>query len=105
MTIYGREVGFYFSVGAKVAISNLDSDTSPYLRTAAAMAILSEQHEKRQAFIDPTYKGRPLTLDEVLSLSSEQFEELCAEMNKAIEEDGKVSVEVETKKNEETTSS
>lgn len=101
MKIYNREVHFFFSVGAKDALSRLDSDVSPFIRTAAAMAILSEQYEKRKHFEDPSYKGRPLTMDEALSLTSEQFEELCGEMNEAIEEGTQVSVEVaESKKNE-----
>ena len=102
MEIYGKERGFFLSVGAKDAISRLDSNLSVYMRTAACAVILNEQYNKRQRFLGEETPD-DLTLEMVLSMDETTFEEMCAEMNKAIEAGNEVSVEVEEDKKKEHT--
>lgn len=114
MQIYGREVGFRFTVGASVKISGLCSDgdisrLGEVLEgqyggvardTAAIIAALSEGYEQAKAYEVPGYKPRPLTVDEVMTLRVDEFNALQQAALAAWTEDSKPTVEVEPEKKE-----
>lgn len=114
MQIYGREVGFRFTVGASAKISDLcpDGDITrlgevlegQYGRitrdTAAIMVALSEGYEQARSFEVPGYKPQPLTMEEVLTLRMGEFAQLQQAASTAWAEDSKPTVEVEPEKKE-----
>ena len=114
MQVHGREVGFRFTVGASAKISDLcpDGDISrlgevlegQYGKvardTAAVVAALSEGYEQAQSYEVPGYKPRPLTVDEVMTLRMDEFNELQQVALAAWKEDSKPTVEVEPEKKE-----
>ena len=97
MKVYGREVNFLRTVEATIKIADMcpESDienvdklfdgTYQVSQTTAAsfIAILSEGYENRKVFEEPGYQPRPLGEKEVLSLSTEEFNELFGEAVKA----------------------
>ena len=114
MQIYGREVGFRFTVGASAKISDLcpDGDISrlgevlegQYGKvardSAAIVAALSEGYEQAQAYEVPGYRPRPLTVDEVMTLRVGEFAALQQAALAAWTEDSRPTVEVEPEKKE-----
>nr|DAI79767.1 MAG TPA: hypothetical protein [Caudoviricetes sp.] len=122
MQIYGREVGFRFTVGASAKISDLcpggditrlgevlEGSYGKVVRdTAAIIVAMSEGYAAALAFetfgradiggdwIPP----RPLTVDEVLSLRESKFIQLQQAALAAWTEDSKSTVEVEPEKKE-----
>lgn len=114
MQIYGREVGFRFTVGASAKISDLcpDGDISRLGEvlegqyggvardTAAIIAALSEGYEQAKAYEVPGYKPQPLTVEEVLTLRMDGFAQLQQAALTAWMEDSKPTVEVEPEKKE-----
>lgn len=114
MQIYGREVGFRFTVGASAKISDLcpDGDITRLGEvlegqygqvprdTAAIMAALSEGYEQARSFEVPGYKPQPLTMEEVLTLRMGEFAQLQQAALTAWAEDSKPTVEVEPEKKE-----
>lgn len=101
MNIFGKEVHFLFSVGAKIAIGMLGEEHTLYARTIATAVIMSEQYEIRKALEEPGYVKNPLTFEEAQSLSEEEFDAMCKEMNEAFEKGGLRSVETEEDKKKE----
>lgn len=114
MQIYGREVGFRFTVGASAKISDLcpDGDITRLGEvlegqygqvtrdTAAIMVALSEGHEQARSFEEPGYKPQPITAEEVMSLTMSEFNALQQAALAAWTEDSKPTVEVEPEKKE-----
>lgn len=114
MQVHGREVGFRFTVGASVKISNLCPDgdiisLGEVLKgqyggvardTAAIIAALSEGYEEAQAYEVPGYKPKPLTVDEIMTLRIDEFNKLQQAALAAWKEDSKPTVEVEPEKKE-----
>lgn len=114
MQIYGREVGFRFTVGASAKISDLcpDGDITRLGEvlegqygqvtrdTAAIMVALSEGHEQARSFEEPGYKPQPITAEEVMSLTMSEFNALQQAVLAAWTEDSKPTVEVEPEKKE-----
>jgi hypothetical protein len=114
MQVYGREVGFRFTVGASAEISDLCPEgdikrlgellNGSYGQvsrdTAAIIVALSEGHERARRFEDPTYKPRPLSVEEIMSLSPAEFMDLQRAALAAWVEDKKPTVEVEPEKKE-----
>lgn len=114
MQIYGREVGFRFTVGASAKISDLcpDGDITrlgevlegQYGKvardSAAIIAALSEGHEQARSFEEPGYRPRPLTAEEVLTLRMGEFAQLQQAALTAWAEGSKPTVEVEPEKKE-----
>ena len=112
MQIYGREVGFRFTVGASAKISDLcpDGDITRLGEvlegqygqvtrdTAAIMAALSEGYEQALSFEAPGHKPDPLTVDELFSLRPSAFSALQQAALASWAEDSKPTVEVEPKK-------
>lgn len=114
MQVHGREVGFRFTVGASAKISDLCPD-GDIIRlgemlegqygqvtrdTAAIMAALSEGYEQARSFEEPGYKPRPITAEEVMSLTMSEFSALQQAALAAWTEDSKPTVEVEPEKKE-----
>lgn len=114
MQIYGREVGFRFTVGASAKISDLcpDGDITRLGEmlegqygqvtrdTAAILAALSEGYEQALSFEAPGHKPDPLTVDELFSLRPSEFSALQHAALAAWAEDSKPTVEVEPEKKE-----
>lgn len=122
MQIYGREVGFRFTVGASAKISDLcpDGDIGRLREvleggygkvvrdTAAIIVAMSEGYATALAFetfgrVDiggDWIPPRPLTVDEVLSLRESEFFQLQQAALAAWTEDSKPTVEVEPEKKE-----
>lgn len=114
MQIYGREVGFRFTVGASAKISDLcpDGDITRLGEvlegqygqitrdTAAIMVALSEGYEQARSFEVPGYKPNPLTADELFSLRPSEFNALQQAALSAWVEDKKPTVEIEPEKKE-----
>lgn len=114
MQIYGREVGFRFTVGASAKISDLcpDGDITRLGEvlegqygqvtrdTAAIMAALSEGYEQARSFEVPGHEPDPLTVDELFSLRPSEFNALQQAALAAWTEDSKPTVEVEPEKKE-----
>ena len=122
MQIYGREVGFRFTVGASAKISDLcpDGDITrlgevlegsygKVVRdTAAIIVAMSEGYAAALAFetfgradIGGDWRPpRPLTVDEVLSLRESEFIQLQQAALAAWMEDSRPTVEVEPEKKE-----
>lgn len=114
MQIYGREVGFRFTVGASAKISDLcpdgditrleevlDGQYGQITRdTAAIMAALSEGYEQARSFEVPGHEPNPLTVDELFSLRPSEFNALQREALASWAEDRKPTVEVEPEKKE-----
>ena len=122
MQIYGREVGFRFTVGASAKISDLcpDGDITrlgevlegsygKVVRdTAAIIVAMSEGYAAALAFetfgradIGGDWRPpRPLTVDEVLSLRESEFIQLQQAALAAWTEGSKPTVEVEPEKKE-----
>ena len=87
MQVYGREVGFRFTVGASAKIADLcpdgdierlgellDGSYGQVSRdTAAIVVALSEGYEQAQRFENPAYKPRPLSVEEIMSLRPAEF--------------------------------
>lgn len=112
MQIYGREVGFRFTVGASAKISDLcpDGDITRLGEvlegqygqitrdTAAIMVALSEGYEQARSFEEPGYKPRPITAEEAMSLTMSEFAQLQQAALAAWLADSKPTVEVEPEK-------
>ena len=112
MQVYGREVGFRFTVGASAMIADLCPDgdierlgellNGSYGQvsrdTAAIVVALSEGYEQAQRFENPAYKPRPLSVEEIMSLRPAEFMELQQAALAAWVEDKKATVEVEPEK-------
>lgn len=112
MQIYGREVGFRFTVGASAKISDLcpDGDITRLGEvlegqygqitrdTAAIMVALSEGYEQARSFEEPGYKPRPVTAEEAMSLTMSEFAQLQQAALAAWLADSKPTVEVEPEK-------
>lgn len=114
MQIYGREVGFRFTVGASAKISDLcpggditrlgevlEGQYGQVTRdTAAIMAALSEGYEQARSFEVPGHEPDPLTVDELFSLRPSEFNALQQAALAAWAEDSRPTVEVEPEKKE-----
>ena len=114
MQIYGREIGFRFTVGASAKISDLcpDGDITRLGEvlegqygqvtrdTAAIMVALSEGYEQARSFEVPGHKPDPLTVDELFSLRPSEFNALQQAALASWAEDRKPTVEVEPEKKE-----
>lgn len=114
MQIYGRDVGFRFTVGASAKISDLcpggditrlgevlEGQYGQVTRdTAAIMVALSEGYEQARSFEVPGHEPDPLTVDELFSLRPSEFNALQLAALAAWAEDSKPTVEVEPEKKE-----
>lgn len=100
MKINGREVKFWFSVGAKYEVGSLDKGLDEFMRTVKTAAIMSRAHEQAQK-----YKGeetvRPLEEAEVMAMSDDEYVKLCEEIMAAFKAGNVVTVEAEEPKKKE----
>lgn len=93
MRVYGREVGFLRTVAATCKIADLckdgdianaatlfDGNYQTSQDTAAKfMAIMSEGYENHRKFEEAGYEPRPLTDEEFINLSEDEFSECFKE--------------------------
>lgn len=116
MIIHGRECGFRFTIRASIEVAELcpDKDLSRMgelfegksygdmaMQTAKLAAILSKANEEAVAYDGSREPAKPLTEDEMLTLTQEEFQAVQAEVLKAYGADTARTVEVEpSKKNE-----
>lgn len=100
MEVNGREVRFWFSVGAKYEIGLLDAGMDDFMRTVKTAAIMSKAYAQAQK-----YKGekaeRPLEEAEVMAMSDDEFAKLCEEIAAAFKAGNVVTVEAEEPKKKE----
>lgn len=100
MEVNGREVRFWFSVGAKYEIGSLDAGMDDFMRTVKTAVIMSKAYAQSQK-----YKGekaeRPLEEAEVMAMSDDEFAKLCEEIAAAFKEGNVVTVEAEEPKKKE----
>lgn len=114
MIINGKERGFLLTIGASAEISDLcpQGDLSrlgevfsqSYAKqirvTAKLIAAMSRGYENQKHYEDPSYEADPLTVDEILTLDTNTFQELTHEVMQKFGADQKPTVEVEDKKKE-----
>lgn len=114
MIIHGREITLRRTVGAEVEIADMCQDgdiknladflfkQTVYSRRIRNMAkfsaALSRAGESYLHFQNAEYAPDPLTVDEILSLSPEEFNLLQEAAMKAFMDDGKTTVETEAPK-------
>lgn len=103
MNINGREVRFFYSVGAKYEIDNLKTDDL-FLKTVETAVITSRAYVQAMKFRDPSFDVKPLTKEEVLSFDDKTFEAVVDLMAASYEEGMNVTVEAEGKKKDEASS-
>lgn len=114
MIINGKERGFLLTIGASAEISDLcpQGDLSrlgevfsqSYAKqirvTAKLIAAMSRGYENQKHYEDPSYEADPLTVDEIMTLDTNTFQELTHEVMQKFGADQKPTVEVEDKKKE-----
>lgn len=114
MIINGKERGFLLTIGASAEISDLcpqgdlsrlgEVFTQSYAKqirvTAKLIAAMSRGYENQRHYEDPSYEADPLTVDEILTLETNTFQELTHEVMQKFGADQKPTVEVEDKKKE-----
>lgn len=97
MRVNGREINFLRTVSATIEVANMCKDgdiknaeslfdgnyQDSQISAAKFIAVLSTGYEDNKAFREPGYKKNPITEQEVLSLTDEQFNELFSEAIKA----------------------
>lgn len=97
MKVNGREIKFLRTVAATIEVANMCKDgdinnveslfdgnyQDSQISAAKFMAVLSAGYEDNKAFSEPGYKKNPITEQEVLTLTDEQFNELFTEAVKA----------------------
>lgn len=112
MEIHGREIHFRRTVLANCEIAEacpegdinkldavLHDKYAVAQKTAAVvMAALSKGYEMEQHFNDPSYKMRPLTVDEALLMDNDDFNALFVEALNVWADDGKTTIETEEPK-------
>lgn len=116
MIIHGREVKFLRTVGATCKIADLcpgqelsniaklfdGSSVSKYENWSKIITYLSEGYEMAQKFDDLNYVPNPITLEEIMSVTQAEFDQLVSEASAAYM--GEVpTVEVEEPKKKEET--
>lgn len=98
MEINGRQIGLFFSVGAKYEIGSLDQGMDKFRRAVETALIMSKAYETAKALKDPEYKPRPLKREEVMTLTDEEFGQLCDEIAAVFTAGKKTTVEAEQSK-------
>lgn len=120
MKVHGREVQFFRSVGAvnEIAQSCPQEDISKLsekLRSkstviftetwAVFISALSKGYETAQKYSNPKYKPNPITVDEIYTLTEDEFYQLIEEASAAwFGDKRRVEVEEDPKKKENETS-
>ena len=115
MIINGKERGFLLTIGASAEISELcpqgdlsrlgevfnQTNYAKQIRvTAKLIAAMSRGFENQKHYEDPDYEPDPLTVDEILALDTNTFQELTHEVMQKFGADQKPTVEAEAKKKE-----
>lgn len=114
MIINGKERGFLLTIGASAEISELcpqgdlsrlgevfNQSYAKQIRvTAKLIAAMSRGFENQKHYEDPDYEPDPLTVDEILTLDTNTFQELTHEVMQKFGADQQPTVETEAKKKE-----
>jgi len=109
MEIHGREIHFRRTVLGNCEIAELcpgkdinkfaeliQGDYSTAQKAAAAFIVaMNKGYEMAMAFEDPGHSGKPLTLEEVMLLDNDAFNNLFEEALKVFADDGKTTVDAE----------
>lgn len=112
MKIHGREVSFRRTVLGNCEIAEMcpKKDINKFeellkgdyatAQTAAAKFVvaMSKGYEMNQRFENPEYEMHPLTLEELMLLDNDEFNDLFEEALHAFAQDGKTTVDAETTK-------
>lgn len=105
MEINGKERGFFYSVGAHLAMGDLALEKAKANGSIRAVVhsavIMNKAFEDRKALDDPEYKPDYLTLEEVNLLPMWRLKELSETTEAAIREGMQIETEAEAKKNNE----
>ena len=117
MIIHGREIGFLRTVKTTCDLAEMcpknditklqtlfdGNDVSKTQKASARfISIMSDGYEMRKAYDTPGYEPKPLTVDEILYLSEEEFRSLFMAAVDAFKEGGAVTVEAEPVKQKKT---
>ena len=114
MVINGKERGFLLTIGASAEISELcpqgdlsrlgevfNQSYAKQIRiTARLIAAMSRGYENQKHYEDPSYEPDSLTVDEIMTLDTQTFQELTHEVMQKFGADQQPTVETEAKKNE-----
>lgn len=114
MKIRGREIGFLRTVKTACDIADICPDKSlnnfamlfngsmaDINRNGAKLIhFMNEGYEMNRHFDDPTYEPKPITVEEVLYLDDDTYQQLFNEMMKAFTGDKQTVETEESKKNE-----
>ena len=114
MGINGKERGFLLTIGASAEISELcpqgdlsrlgevfNQSYAKQIRiTARLIAAMSRGYENQKHYEDPSYEPDALTVDEIMTLDTQMFQELTHEVMQKFGSDQQPTVETEAKKNE-----
>lgn len=112
MKIHGREVGFLLTVGASAEIAKLcpkndisrlgelfgDDYVASIDVVSKIVVALNKGHEMAKSFETQGYQPRPLTHEELMTLTTPQLMELQREAMAAFKTDSETTVEVEAPK-------
>lgn len=113
MKIYGKEYGFRLDVKAQADISKLcpggdiqrfndifkgGMKAETFETVARVCVIMSESFERRRCFEDLNHKFEPLTLDIVMSLDNDEFDQIQREALASYGRDTTPTVETEPEK-------
>ena len=103
MIINGKDRGFFYSVGAHLAIGDLALEKAKKNGSIRAVVqsavIMNKAFEDRKALEDPDYKPEYLTLAEVELLPLHKMRELSAETDAAMRAGLEIETETIPKKN------
>ena len=114
MIINGKEHGFLLTIGASAEISDLcpqcvlsrlgevfsQSYAKQIRTTAKLIAAMSRGYENQKHFEDPSYEPDALTVEEIMALDTNTFQELTHAVMEKFVADQKPTVEAEAKKKE-----
>ncbi len=114
MIINGKEHGFLLTIGASAEISDLcpqgdlsrlgevfsQSYAKQIRTTAKLIAAMSRGYENQKHFEDPSYEPDALTVEEIMALDTNTFQELTHAVMEKFVADQKPTVETEAKKKE-----
>lgn len=117
MLVHGREVDFLLSVGASAEISEMcpegdlnrigelfesNSYGNQVMNIAKIISALSNGYEQSRKYEDKAYVPNPLTVDEIMSLTTSEMKKVEACALAKFNADSQTTVEVENTKKEET---
>lgn len=102
MVINGYDFKFAYTVGAYLALGDLNIDLSRPAGKSKYMAqmavIMSKEYEDKMHLENPEYTPRYLTMAEVRAMKPKDFPKLSAEVDEAFRVGNEITVETEPAK-------